>query len=141
MNTNRSLREHALGCIKAAPFFAAGSTIVAIACILSIRPPLWAIATPIIIGLLFSLYLPSYWQRPAFWKFALLISILVGVQIVISHRLTPSAIPLLSLDFWIPSALILSLYTASLFIFLLLRRKFILKLFRKDETEQTPEEF
>ncbi len=136
MKKDKSLREHALGCVKAAPFIVTGCIIVAIACILSIRPPLWAIAIPIVTGTLVSLYLPSYWQRPALWKFGLFIGIFVSIQNAISHRLTPDTVPVLSLDFWIPIALILSLYSASLFMSLLMRRQFLLNLFKTEEAEQ-----
>jgi hypothetical protein len=123
----KSLREHALACIKVAPAAAAVSTLLVIATVIYIRPPLWAIAVPALIGLGFSLYLPFYWRRPAPWKFVLFITVMVVGQNAVCQRITSADAPFLSFEFWAPVVLFLSVYCVTIFAPLTMRRKFILR--------------
>ncbi|MCB1095250.1 MAG: hypothetical protein KDN22_06685 [Verrucomicrobiae bacterium] len=123
MSNEVSLRNHALFSVRASPWIAGVSGVVAIITVVMVQPPLVVILIALGAGFCHGLYLPNYWSSPGLGKFFAGISVVSGSGNVADRllRLEGGSGFLLSL------LLLFSIWFAGVYSALLVRRRSILR--------------
>ena len=126
------LKLHAISIIKKAHLLLFTALIIVMVCYLYNPSPIGYLSGAVIFGLIAFTLTIWYWKSPNGFKFVLLIMIAVLSQQVLSNIFIVKTKIFLSLAFWHPILIYLSVYFAVFFLLILVFRRRLNKIFEKE---------